>query len=100
MKKNIHPELHEVVAHCACGAQFKTRSTINELKVTLCSQCHPYFTGDQKFVDTAGRIEKFQRRYEKGAVKQAPAKVNPAAPAPAQPATVASVKKGVVKKKK
>ena len=70
MKKNIHPELHEIVAHCACGAQFKTRSTVNELKVTLCSQCHPYFTGAQKFVDTAGRIEKFQKRYEKGAEKK------------------------------
>lgn len=73
MKKNIHPELHDIVAHCACGAQFKTRSTSNELKVTLCSQCHPFFTGDQKFVDTAGRIEKFQKRYEKGAEKQASA---------------------------
>ena len=71
MKKNIHPELHEVVAHCACGAQFRTRSTVSELKVTLCSQCHPYFTGAQKFVDTAGRIEKFQKRYEKGAQKEA-----------------------------
>ena len=71
MKKNIHPELHEIVAHCACGAQFKTRSTVDGLRVTLCSQCHPYFTGAQKFVDTAGRIEKFQKRYEKGAEKQA-----------------------------
>jgi large subunit ribosomal protein L31 len=67
MKKNFHPELHEVTAHCACGAQYKTRSTSSELKVTLCSQCHPYFTGAHKFVDTAGRIEKFQKRYEKGA---------------------------------
>lgn len=67
MKKNLHPELHDVTAHCACGAQYKTRSTVGELKVTLCSQCHPYFTGAHKFVDTAGRIEKFQKRYEKGA---------------------------------
>jgi large subunit ribosomal protein L31 len=84
MKKNIHPELHEVVAHCACGAQFKTRSTANDLKVTLCSQCHPFFTGAQKFVDTAGRIEKFQKRYEKGAAKHAkvePQKVETKAPA-------------------
>ena len=71
MKKNIHPELHEIDAHCACGAQFRTRSTANDLKVTLCSQCHPYFTGAQKFVDTAGRIEKFQKRFEKGSAKQA-----------------------------
>lgn len=65
MKKNIHPELHEVVAHCACGREFKTRSTASEIKVTLCSGCHPFFTGATKFVDTAGRIEKFQKRYEK-----------------------------------
>jgi large subunit ribosomal protein L31 len=74
MKKNLHPELHEVVAHCACGAQFRTRSTSEELRVTLCSQCHPYFTGAQKFVDTAGRIEKFQKRYEKGAARAADSK--------------------------
>lgn len=65
MKKNIHPELHDVVAHCACGHEYKTRSTANEIKVTLCSACHPFFTGATKFVDTAGRIEKFQKRYEK-----------------------------------
>lgn len=67
MKKGLHPELHEVIAHCACGNQFKTRSTATELKVTLCSACHPYFTGAQKLVDTAGRIEKFEKRYKKGA---------------------------------
>ena len=80
MKKNLHPELHEVVAHCACGAQFKTCSTSNELRVTLCSQCHPYFTGAHKFVDTAGRIEKFQKRYEKGAQKEAAKVAKEAAP--------------------
>ena len=57
MKKNIHPELHEVIAHCACGREFKTRSTVPGLKVTICSGCHPFFTGATKFVDTAGRIE-------------------------------------------
>ncbi len=65
VKKNIHPELHEIVAHCACGAEFVTRSTATNVKVTLCSQCHPFFTGAQKFVDTAGRIEKFHKRYQK-----------------------------------
>ncbi len=65
MKANIHPELFDVTAHCACGKEFQTRSTDSELKVTICSSCHPYYTGDQKFVDTAGRIEKFNRRYEK-----------------------------------
>mgnify|MGYP002353109198 CR=1 FL=1 len=63
MKKNIHPELNEVVAHCACGKEFKTRTTAASLKVTLCSSCHPFFTGAQKFVDTAGRIEKFKKKY-------------------------------------
>jgi large subunit ribosomal protein L31 len=65
MKKGIHPELHEVAVRCACGNSFKTTSTAKELKTTLCSACHPYFTGTQKFVDTAGRIEKFEKKYNK-----------------------------------
>jgi len=65
MKKGIHPESHEITARCACGNSFKTRSTINEIHVTLCSACHPYYTGDQRFVDTAGRIEKFKKKYDK-----------------------------------
>lgn len=73
MKKNIHPELHEVVAHCACGSEFKTRSTAPGLKVTICSSCHPFFTGATKLLDTAGRIEKFQKRYEKAQQKSAAA---------------------------
>lgn len=67
MKSGIHPELHEVTVRCACGNSFQTRSTENELHVTVCSQCHPFFTGAQKFVDTAGRIEKFQKKYTKKA---------------------------------
>lgn len=65
MKKDIHPELYEIEASCACGSSFKTRSTQKELRSTLCSNCHPYYTGAQKFVDTAGRIEKFQKKYAK-----------------------------------
>ncbi|MGB8367339.1 MAG: 50S ribosomal protein L31 [Candidatus Babeliales bacterium] len=65
MKKDIHPELFEVTAHCACGNSFETRSAKREIKCTLCSNCHPFYTGDQKFVDTAGRIEKFQKKYKK-----------------------------------
>lgn len=65
MKKDIHPELFEVDARCACGNSFRTRSTVSELKVTLCSSCHPFFTGAQKYVDTAGRIEKFQKKFGK-----------------------------------
>jgi len=73
MKKGIHPAYHEVTVTCACGNTFKTRSTKKELKVEICSACHPFFTGKQKFVDTAGRIEKFTRKYgekAKGAAKQ------------------------------
>lgn len=66
MKTDIHPQLYEVTAHCTCGNEFTTRSTRKDLKVTLCSNCHPFFTGAQKFVDTAGRIEKFEKRYQKG----------------------------------
>lgn len=65
MKKGIHPEMHDVMARCACGFAFPTRSTASELRVTLCSHCHPFYTGAQKFVDTAGRIEKFQKKYAK-----------------------------------
>ncbi len=65
MKKNLHPVLNEVTVHCSCGNEFVTRSTIKEIRSTLCSGCHPFYTGQQKFVDTAGRIEKFARRYDK-----------------------------------
>lgn len=71
MKREIHPELFEVKASCACGNIFDTRSTINDIRVTLCSQCHPFFTGQQKYVDSAGRIEKFERKYSKLANKKA-----------------------------
>jgi len=69
MKKDIHPKLHEIMAQCTCGNTFQTRSTLPQIKVTLCSNCHPFFTGDQKFVDAAGRIEKFEKRYKKWAKK-------------------------------
>jgi large subunit ribosomal protein L31 len=67
MKKDIHPELHDLVARCACGNSFETHSTAKELRVTICSNCHPFFTGQQKFLDTAGRIEKFNKKYAKKA---------------------------------
>lgn len=63
MKKDIHPELHDITAHCVCGHSFKTRSTQKEISTTLCSQCHPFYTGEQKLVDTAGQIEKFKKKY-------------------------------------
>ncbi len=63
MKEKIHPEYHEVVAHCACGNTWKTRSTKSELRLEICSACHPFFTGKAKLVDSAGRVERFQKRY-------------------------------------
>ncbi len=63
MKADIHPKYEEVTIHCACGNEFKTRSTRQDIRLTLCNECHPFFTGKQKFVDTAGRIEKFQKRF-------------------------------------
>ncbi len=71
MKPKIHPEYHEVTAHCACGNSWKTRSTKRELRLEICSRCHPFFTGKAKLVDTAGRVERFQKRYARSA-KSAP----------------------------
>jgi large subunit ribosomal protein L31 len=65
MREGIHPKYHKVVVTCACGNKFETRSTKSEIRLELCSACHPFFTGKQKLVDTAGRIERFQRRYGK-----------------------------------
>ncbi|MBN2267357.1 MAG: 50S ribosomal protein L31 [Candidatus Babeliaceae bacterium] len=66
MKKNIHPEMFEIEAVCSgCGHRFKTMSTQPQVRVSLCSNCHPIFTGKRKFVDTAGRIERFQKKYKK-----------------------------------
>jgi large subunit ribosomal protein L31 len=65
MKDKIHPQLFEVNVHCACGAEFTTRSTKKELRVEVCASCHPFFTGKQKLMDTAGRVEKFNRKYAK-----------------------------------
>jgi large subunit ribosomal protein L31 len=65
MKKELHPEYHEIEVHCACGNSIKTRSTLPELKVEICSACHPFFTGKQKLIDSAGRVERFQKRYGK-----------------------------------
>jgi large subunit ribosomal protein L31 len=66
MKAKIHPEYHECTVTCGCGTSFTTRSTRKEIRVEICSQCHPFYTGKQKFVDTAGRIEKFQQKYNWG----------------------------------
>ena len=63
MKKGIHPEYAESSVTCACGNTFKTKSTKKEIRVEICSQCHPFFTGKQKFIDSAGRVEKFRKKY-------------------------------------
>ena len=66
MKAEIHPKYVECKVSCACGNKFTTKSTRQEIKVDICSECHPFFTGAQKFVDTAGRVDKFLKRYGKG----------------------------------
>jgi large subunit ribosomal protein L31 len=63
MKKNIHPKYMECTVVCACGNTFKTRSTMPKIEVEICSACHPFFTGKQKYIDTEGRIEKFKKKY-------------------------------------
>ncbi len=63
MKPGIHPKYEEIEVRCACGAKFVTRSTRSDLHVDICSQCHPFFTGKQKLIDTAGRVERFNRKY-------------------------------------
>ena len=72
MKADLHPDYTETTITCTCGAVYHTRSTRKNLKIGICAACHPFFTGEQKFIDTAGRVEKFSRRY--GSVKAARAK--------------------------
>lgn len=81
MKDAIHPQYQEVTAHCACGATWKTKSTRPDLHLEICSNCHPFFTGRQKLIDTEGRVERFTKKYgaqtveqRKAAAKEAKAK--------------------------
>ena len=71
MKTDIHPHYVECTVHCSCGNEFVTRSTLPSLRVELCSECHPFYTGKQKLVDTGGRVERFQRRYAKAGTAKA-----------------------------
>ena len=71
MKKEIHPKYDKVVVHCGCGNTFETHSTVKEIHAEICSMCHPFYTGKQKYVDTAGRIERFQKKYGKDYIKTA-----------------------------
>ena len=63
MKEGIHPEYKETTVKCACGAEYKTRSTKENIRVDICSKCHPFFTGKQKLVDTGGRVDRLKKRY-------------------------------------
>ncbi len=65
MKKKIHPNYKETAIVCACGEIIQTRSTKDNIRVEICSKCHPFFTGKQKFVDSAGRVDKFMKKYKK-----------------------------------
>lgn len=72
MKTEIHPKYNEISVICACGSTFLTRSTLGEdLHIEICSACHPFFTGKQKLVDTAGRVDRFNRRYARAAAEAA-----------------------------
>ncbi len=63
MKEGIHPDYQSATVHCACGSSWETRSTVQDIHVEICSACHPFYTGKQKLVDTAGRVERFRQRY-------------------------------------
>ncbi|MBX7220953.1 MAG: 50S ribosomal protein L31 [Blastocatellia bacterium] len=73
MKEKIHPKYNQTTVHCSCGNTFTTRSTKKEIRIEICSACHPFFTGKQKLVDTAGRVERFNKKYGKKPATQAEA---------------------------
>ena len=76
MKEKIHPNYVQARVHCTCGNEFLTRSTREELRVEVCSNCHPFYTGRQKLVDTGGRVERFQRRVAKGRLQSSAARTS------------------------
>ena len=90
MRVGIHPEYHEVEARCACGATWATRSTRKELRLEICSACHPFFTGRQKLVDTEGRVERFTKKYGQQTVAALKARQQQARKAAAKPAAEAA----------
>jgi large subunit ribosomal protein L31 len=83
VKANIHPRYEETTVVCACGNSFQTRSTKESLRVDVCSNCHPFFTGEQRLVDTAGQVDRFMRRLQTAQAKQADAGQRRGAPTPA-----------------
>lgn len=64
MKADLHPKYQKLTAQCACGNTFETRSTADSVHVEVCAQCHPFFTGKQRMIDTAGRVDRFRKRYQ------------------------------------
>ncbi len=76
MKADIHPNYQIATVRCSCGNVFQTRSTKSDLQVELCNECHPFFTGKQKLVDSGGRVERFQKRYGQRPAKKRPAASN------------------------
>lgn len=102
MKKGIHPKYETTTITCACGNVIPTKSTLKEIRVEICSNCHPYFTGKQKLMDTAGRVERFNKRYRKeGTVvkKETAVKKEVAAKPEAAPKKEAVAKKEAAPKK-
>jgi len=73
MRQGIHPDYVKASVHCSCGNTFETRSTKSEIRTDLCSECHPFYTGKQKLVDTGGRVERFQKKYGKRSTPSATA---------------------------
>ena len=99
MRADIHPAYQTAKVHCACGASWETRSTTGDLHLDICSNCHPFFTGKQKLIDTQGRIERFRKKYE-GGVQPKPKKVKAEAEAKAAKAAAAEKPKAPKAEKK
>ena len=98
MRADIHPAYQTAKVHCACGATWETRSTTGDLHLDICSNCHPFFTGKQKLIDTQGRIERFKKKYE-GGVTPKPKKVKAEAEAKAKAAAAEKAPKPPKEKK-
>ncbi|TDJ68041.1 MAG: 50S ribosomal protein L31 [Planctomycetota bacterium] len=75
MKPDIHPKYYDCTVHCGCGNEFTTRATVKELKIEICNVCHPFYTGKQKFVDAAGRVDRFVKKYGTKAAASAAASI-------------------------
>ena len=86
MKEDLHPEYQLTTITCTCGTVFETRSTVSSLQIGICMTCHPFFTGEQKFVDTAGRVEKFAKRYRGTKARRASSEAEKAEVSDAAPA--------------